>query len=143
MKYNATYGPMKQEMYSVLLLLQAKACAICGKVGSELVMDHDHKTGKIRGLLCRPCNSWLGHHLDKEGEAFLRNALEYVIKPPARRMDTPGPRQKRCAVCGETKELDQFYVYKGRAHSYCKPCQSARSKAYQAQRRALDSSREG
>ena|ERR1700733_63667 len=34
-------------------------CLICDTL-SPLVRDHDHVTGFIRGLLCRPCNSWLG-----------------------------------------------------------------------------------
>ena len=36
-----------------------KACLICG-CGGQLYRDHDHVTGMIRGLLCPPCNSWLG-----------------------------------------------------------------------------------
>lgn len=36
----------------------AGRCAICGRVdGGELVTDHDHDTGLIRGLLCRSCNT--------------------------------------------------------------------------------------
>ena len=36
------------------------ACLICEKPSWRLVRDHDHKTGKIRGLLCERCNSYLG-----------------------------------------------------------------------------------
>jgi hypothetical protein len=36
-----------------------KCCNICGGLG-ELVRDHDHKTGFIRGILCQTCNIWLG-----------------------------------------------------------------------------------
>ncbi len=40
-------------------VLVPKCCNICGGL-SELVRDHDHKTGFIRGILCQTCNIWLG-----------------------------------------------------------------------------------
>ncbi|MFJ3094637.1 endonuclease domain-containing protein [Streptomyces hydrogenans] len=36
---------------------QAGRCAICEDSGSELVTDHDHATGLVRGMLCRSCNT--------------------------------------------------------------------------------------
>jgi Recombination endonuclease VII len=35
-------------------------CQICGTKERELVRDHNHSTGFIRGFLCQLCNSWLG-----------------------------------------------------------------------------------
>ena len=52
-------------------------CEICHSV-SNLVYDHDHITMEFRGVLCRGCNSALGHLGDnKEGVA---KALEYLNK---------------------------------------------------------------
>lgn len=52
------------EDYNKLFQEQQGCCAICGKHQSELKhrlnVDHNHKTGKIRGLLCPKCNTALG-----------------------------------------------------------------------------------
>ncbi|MEU9123738.1 endonuclease VII domain-containing protein [Streptomyces sp. NPDC048506] len=50
-------------------------CPICLKVPPEHV-DHDHKTGKVRGVLCFNCNTALGHL--KDGRDALRRAIEYL-----------------------------------------------------------------
>jgi hypothetical protein len=58
--------------YDKLLELQNGQCVICGKTGSSvrsLAVDHNHKTGKIRGLLCIKCNVWVGD-LEKNPEIF-------------------------------------------------------------------------
>lgn len=41
---------------------QPKACAICGDDKARLVVDHCHRTGKLRGLLCAFCNMIVGVH---------------------------------------------------------------------------------
>jgi len=62
-------------------------CLICGnaetsrnpKTGEprSLAVDHDHETGKIRGLLCTFCNTALGKfHDDVE---ILKKAIDYLI----------------------------------------------------------------
>jgi len=54
-KYNMT-----QEDYDKMFAEQNGKCKICGREASTmkipLVVDHDHDTGKPRGLLCSPCN---------------------------------------------------------------------------------------
>lgn len=52
-----------------------KACAICAAI-DELVGDHDHATGKPRGILCRNCNLALGNMADDP--ARLRAAADYL-----------------------------------------------------------------
>ena len=61
------YGITSKE-YNEMLLKQKDCCAICGVNKSELkkplFVDHNHKTKKVRGLLCANCNSSLGHAKD-------------------------------------------------------------------------------
>jgi hypothetical protein len=54
-------------------------CWICGgdePVGRALAVDHDHRTGKVRGLLCTRCNSGLGFFRDDP--TLLTAALKYM-----------------------------------------------------------------
>ncbi len=50
-------------------------CVICG-VEEKLVVDHDHTTGEIRGLLCNHCNRGLGHFRDDP--MLLEFAAQYL-----------------------------------------------------------------
>jgi len=53
------------------------ACAICRKATRDLCIDHCHVTGRVRGLLCRNCNSALGFCADDP--RLLRAALAYLL----------------------------------------------------------------
>ena len=54
-RYNLTI-----QEYDEMKAAQDGKCACCKKEDSRLVIDHDHTTGKIRGLLCDACNLSLG-----------------------------------------------------------------------------------
>jgi hypothetical protein len=50
--------------YEAMLARQGGGCATCGRKpesGKNLHVDHDHQTGKIRGLLCIGCNLAIGY----------------------------------------------------------------------------------
>jgi hypothetical protein len=72
------------EEYDDRLAAQKGVCAICGQpevltyLGKQkkLAVDHDHSTGKIRGLLCSRCNSGLGCFNDDV--EMLTKAIEYL-----------------------------------------------------------------
>lgn len=70
-----------------MLAEQGGACGICG--GSELWenhrtrrdgwhIDHDHSTGKVRGVLCPPCNLMIGYARDNP--AVLAAAINYLAR---------------------------------------------------------------
>ena len=68
---------------------QKSMCRICGKTvhkapenskdkQDQAVIEHDHKTGKLRGLLCHQCNVGLGNF--KDDVSRLVNAMLYLLK---------------------------------------------------------------
>jgi hypothetical protein len=52
------YGVTDNEWHA-MFLVQDERCAICLDALTKAVVDHDHTTGKVRGLLCNRCNA--GH----------------------------------------------------------------------------------
>ena len=74
------------EDYDALMFQQGGLCAVChrperarmnGKV-MRLAVDHCHSTNKIRGLLCKDCNTGLGNFQDSIG--LLRDAQQYLLE---------------------------------------------------------------
>lgn len=88
-----TYGLSKSD-YLGLILSHNNMCAICGitpeeqtekirkdsrlKKKKNLCIDHDHKTNKVRGLLCASCNLGLGYLEDDIN--LLKKAIQYLEK---------------------------------------------------------------
>lgn len=72
------YGITVDE-YEAMLKQQRGVCAICLQEctsGKSLAVDHCHKTGKVRGLLCAACNVSLGKF--KDSTALLESAIKYL-----------------------------------------------------------------
>lgn len=74
------YG-LSVDDYFALLASQGERCAICRDLPSgritRLVVDHDHATGRVRGLLCTSCNHMLGNA--KDDPCRLLAAADYVV----------------------------------------------------------------
>jgi hypothetical protein len=66
------------EQYDKMVEDQDGVCAICNNInsnGRRLSVDHNHKTGKVRGLLCGGCNAKLGVIENKD---FIKKAKQYL-----------------------------------------------------------------
>lgn len=87
-----------QDDYLSMLEKQNGKCAICGMAVEEynqkhFHIDHDHNTGKIRGLLCFRCNyciGWMGENVD-----ILERAIQYLKGETGYGCETKGIRDKR------------------------------------------------
>lgn len=80
---------ISNEAYERLLELQGGGCAICGNPpkNRRLSVDHNHRTGKVRGLLCFRCNRALPTYATSD---WLRSALQYVLRDEyPRGLDVP------------------------------------------------------
>jgi hypothetical protein len=93
------YGLDERE-YKALLDKQGYRCAICGCGGTDILafrVDHDHCTGKVRGLLCHNCNHALGL-LDDDIE-IVESLLRYLRKHSINLFEWPP------MIIGEKKEI--------------------------------------
>lgn len=75
----ASFG-LTWEDESRMLEQQGGVCGICGgqPARESFDIDHDHQTGKVRGLLCGKCNKGLG--LLGDNEHMVKQALRYLRK---------------------------------------------------------------
>lgn len=77
---------LTSEQYAAMLEFQDGRCAVCNRKprarDPQLAVDHDHRTGLVRGLLCRVCNyDLLGRYGDDP--VFYDRAYIYLTTPPA------------------------------------------------------------
>lgn len=78
------YPGFTPQRFNEMMLAQESACGICGTdIGGQRAgrnhryhIDHDHDTGKIRGLLCPHCNKGLGHFGDDPDT--IQSAVDYL-----------------------------------------------------------------
>lgn len=79
LKYINRYG-ITVDHYNEMLMTQNGVCAICSKSPSgkkqRLCVDHCHKTGEVRGLLCNDCNVGIGRL--KDDIELLVSAIVYL-----------------------------------------------------------------
>ena len=76
--YRRNYG-ITLEQYEIILKSQNGLCKICEKVnivGKRLAVDHEHKSGIIRGLLCDNCNLAIGKFEDDVER--IKRAVSYL-----------------------------------------------------------------
>ncbi len=76
------YGITRQDYWD-LYAFQSGVCYICRRANGatrRLTVDHDHATGEVRGLLCRPCNNILG--MFRDNPAVFQRAIDYLKAPP-------------------------------------------------------------
>ena len=82
-EYHRAYRgyPFTEQQYREQLAKQDGVCAICGRPPKKqrLGVDHNHRTGEIRGLLCTTCNRMLGWY-----ETYAEQSASYIENPPAR-----------------------------------------------------------
>jgi endogenous inhibitor of DNA gyrase (YacG/DUF329 family) len=84
-RLKSNYG-LSAEHYSRMLESQKSKCAICfkeisGEVNTKdlkAVVDHNHKSGIVRGILCLSCNSIVGY--SREDRKVLLAAIDYLKK---------------------------------------------------------------
>jgi len=72
-----SYG-ITQKKYEEILKKQMGVCEICGikPNGKRLCVDHDHKTKKMRGIICSNCNLMLGNA--KDNIIIMKKAIKYL-----------------------------------------------------------------
>lgn len=78
------YGLTPQQ-YKTMVADTGGTCPICGKHPTQWQVDHDHRTGKITGVVCAACNVG-ALAMTYHDTAFVKRLLDYLKKPPAERV---------------------------------------------------------
>lgn len=97
------YGLTPTQAEIILKLRKSGRCYICNKKpsgskrgpNSVLHVDHDHSTGKIRGLVCNHCNRALGAFYDDP--SLMAKATKYLKNPPGLEHYIPNTRKSKRA----------------------------------------------
>jgi predicted ATP-dependent endonuclease of OLD family len=80
-RYIKNYG-ITLSQYNERLNIQNHKCSICetntNECGKNFAVDHDHSTGKVRGLLCDKCNRGLGAF--KDSKDLISKAYKYLME---------------------------------------------------------------
>lgn len=93
----SVYG-ITEAQFNAMLKSQNGCCAICGsqstnhKRHKNFSIDHDHKTGTVRGLLCHKCNQLLGHARDSI--SILSSAIVYLTNAQTKTNPTHKGKEK-------------------------------------------------
>lgn len=103
--YLKQYG-LTRESFALMLAAQGNVCAICGSTTpgpKDWHVDHCHRTGYVRGVLCHHCNIGLGHFDDdattlSAATTYLREAEE-----PARRHAEAGGHLPKVRIRNRTR----------------------------------------
>jgi hypothetical protein len=97
--------------YKRILALQGGKCAVCQNTPRTIrfAVDHDHKTGEVRGILCKRCNHDLlgGGHDDV---FILWRAVEYLLFPPAQHAVRPSRDTVLFALGARLDLLDRLHA---------------------------------
>lgn len=92
--YLAQYGLTREE-FNTMLADQGGCCAICESPSpgpKQWHVDHCHKTGRVRGVLCHHCNIGLGHFRDDAN--LVASAAEYLRRAESTDGTTKGPPRR-------------------------------------------------
>lgn len=93
--------PVRRALHEAL----GNHCGICGNADITLVVDHDHNTGRVRGLLCERCNNCVDWCLHADGCPF----ADYLNAPPAQNLQLLHPKKTAPHYPKQIREL--FTVY--------------------------------
>lgn len=98
-KFSISKFGLSAVQYELMLNKQGHSCAICKKTakenGKRLCVDHCHKSGRVRGLLCSKCNKAMGALGDSVES--MRVVIAYLVGDLVKSTELPVPQSRRSA----------------------------------------------